>query len=127
MSTVSLAKIASAQTVVTTTELVIGTVTVLTGVGSAGVWFSGDVQITPGAGTTALTFRLRQTNLTGAIVDNTAAVPVTASVATQVPFNLYDLTNAPEQAGGQLYVLTVQQTGATGNGTVNGGHLGVED
>ncbi len=127
MGNYALAKIASAQTIVTTAETVVYTTpAVVTGLGDAGVWFSGDIQLTYGAGTTAVTFRLRATNVSGAIVDSTAAIPVTASATSQLPFNFFDLSNLTNQQGGQVYVITVQQTGATGNATVNGGHVGIE-
>jgi len=128
MATNLLALIAGSQTVTTTTEKVVATTAALSmGPGQQGIWFSGDVEITPGTGTTAVTVKLRAgTSISGTQVDTTAAVPVTAGTATQIPYNLLDLTTEAEQAGGQQYVITVTQTGATANGTVNGGHLGVE-
>lgn len=127
MANYSLTQIAAAQTITTTTELVVAVVTVLSGSGDVGIWFSGDVKLTTGAGTTAVTIRLRQGNgISGTIIDSTAALPIGAAVTTQAPFNLFDTSQWSSQAGGGVYSLTVQQTGATGNGTVNGGHLGVE-
>lgn len=127
MSTAILAKIAGAQTVVTTAETVIYTSPALAvGIAALGIWFSGDVQATWGAGAASVTIRLRATNVSGAIIDTTVAQPVTAAASSQVPFNLLDLSEIAAQPGGQVYVITVQIGAATGNTTVNGGHIGVE-
>ena len=128
MATNLLALIAGSQTVTTTTEKVVYTTPAISmGPGQQGIWVSGDVQITPGTATTSVTVKLRAgTSISSPQVDATAAVPVTAGTATQVPYNLFDLTTEAEQAGGQQYVITVTQAAATANGTVNGGHVGVE-
>lgn len=101
---------------------------VATGAGSIGVWISGDLQITPGTGTTAMSIRCRRGAGTGgASVDGTTIVlPASAGVNNSFPFNFYDTSNVPEQAGGVQYTITAQATGGTANGTVNSGHVGVE-
>lgn len=128
MSTNVLSKIPSAQTVVTTTELAVFSTPVLaTGPGNMGIWISGDVQITPGTGTTAVTIRGRfGVGITGFNFDSTPAIPVTAGVPTNIPYNFFDTSQASSEVGGLNYSVTVQQTGASANGTVNGGHVGVE-
>lgn len=127
MSTQELSLITSAQSVPTTTETVIATSNAIQyGPGQQGAWISGDIRITPGAAATAVTIRCRYTSLAGNNVDSSTVVPVTAAVATDIPYNFFDTSTIPEAPGGSVYVITVQQTAATGNGTVNGGHLGIE-
>lgn len=85
-----------------------------------GVW--GGITITPGAGTTALVIRVRLGSLTGTVVSN-QTVAATAAVNDTHSFYGLDTTLInppfPAIAPGTPYVVTVVQTGATGNGTVN--------
>lgn len=111
-------QIATNQTVTTTAETVIGAITPFN-VGNPageGVYLAGDVNVLTGAGTTAVTLRIRNGSLTGAIVGNPQAFPQTASVEAQVGTAGLD----PTALAGALvtYVLTYQATGATGNATV---------
>lgn len=121
---------AAAGAIANTAETAVFTTPALqNGTGSAGTWVSGDIQITPGTGTTAVTLRCRYGGGTGgALVDSVAApvIPVSAGVATSIPFNFFDTSNTNEVQGGVQYTLTIQQTGGTATGSVNGGHMGME-
>jgi hypothetical protein len=111
------------QTITTTTETVVATFAQLQGSSSptdptaiVGVptVVSGTLNITPGIASTAVTVRIRQNSLTGAVVGTPAEVDTDiAADPIDVPFEAYDAV------GATTYVVTVQQTSATGNGTVN--------
>jgi hypothetical protein len=81
------------------------------------VTVAGWAQITTGAATTALTARIRRgTDVTGTLIDEANPVQVEAAAGSTEDVEItvedegVDLANA-------TYVLTVQQTAATGNGT----------
>lgn len=76
---------------------------------------TGDMNITAGAGTTAVVIRCRQNGVAGAQVGQTKTVTLAAAATGDIPFNFID----PAPAVSQTYVITVQQTGGTGAGTVN--------
>jgi len=104
--------------IVTTTETVLATVSnVSTSRGGSKVTLVGSVQMTVGASVTALTFRWRRgTDATGTLIGEANAVQIeTAAGSTE------DHVHTVEDAGVDLvnasYVLTVQQTAATGNGS----------
>lgn len=119
---------AAANALVAATEVAVMTIpAVLTGTGNIGVWISGDLQASGGTGVSAITLRLRYgAGITGALVDVAIVEPFAAGVTRTIPFNFYDLTNAPEQPSGAVYTLTAQQTAASGNGSVISGHIGIE-
>lgn len=104
-------------TVTTTAETVVATVTVpSTPNAGAVVTIEGHCQLSVGAGTTALTPRIRRGSVTGALVGegNALAVSGAAGSAEEVDLTVDD---TPGEVVNQVYVLTVVQTGATGNGT----------
>lgn len=77
------------------------------------VW--GKINMLFGAAATAINIRLRAGNgVTGAVLANDL-VTVTAAATDSIPYDFYD--DAAAGVGG--YSLTVQQTAATGAGTVN--------
>lgn len=83
------------------------------------IQIDGTLDITAGTGTTAVTIRCRRGNgVTGAIVGAAEPDTLAAGASEAVPFTF---TDQPGDVAGQVYTLTVQQTGGTGNGTVNGG------
>lgn len=106
----------TSTTVTTTTETVVATsLPVSTRGASEQVTITGWVDFTSGTGATALTLRVRRgTGITGTLVSNANAQTVTAGNTLD-----YDLVvvDTPGEVAGQQYVLTVQQTAATGNGT----------
>jgi hypothetical protein len=106
-------------TVTTTTETVLATVS---GVSTDGpgqrVRVTGWAQVTPGTGTTSLTLRIRRgVDATGALVGeaNAVAAAVAAGSAREIDLEAIDVLG---DVAGQSYVLTIQQTAATANGTV---------
>lgn len=84
-----------------------------------GIVVSGDINISPGTGTTSLVLKLRQgaNTVTGTQVGNSITV---ASSVSAVGFNWLDTSAlALNDPAGMQYTVTVTQTGATGNGTVS--------
>lgn len=105
-------------TVTTTTETVVAT---LPNVSTPGpgwrVTLRGFCQLTTGAATTGLTWRVRRGSaITDTLVDEANAVQVEAAAGSTEDHEIVVVDTPPEVAG-QTYVLTVQQAAATGNGT----------
>jgi len=105
---------------VTTTETVVATVS---GVNMPGpgrrINIAGWSQVTAGTGTTGITIRVRRgTDATGTLIGE--GNPVTAGVAnTQTSELDIETTDTPAgELANQSYVLTVQQVGASANGTM---------
>lgn len=110
--------VASGVNVPTTTETVITTTTarVVAAPASQGEYISGVINLTPGTGTTAAVIRIRAGSGTGgAIIGGAETSAVTAGANINIPFAQMDFT----LSGTVQYTLTIQQTGATANGTVN--------
>lgn len=108
---------AAGVTVVTTNETV---AVVLAGISTEGggdlVELEGNLEITTGAGTTAVIMRIERGSVAGGLqVISDAAVQVTAGNTVNLSINA---TDNPGEVAGQSYVLTVLQSGATANGTV---------
>lgn len=79
------------------------------------VIIEGFAQVTTGAGTTSLQLRVRRgTTLSGPQVGQTAQQTCTAAAPAQIGIQVDDV---PPESSNLSYVLTVQQVGATGNGT----------
>lgn len=111
------AQVIADTNIVTTAETVAAT---LPGVNTRDrlepVAVSGVAQVTAGVGTTALTPRVRRgVDATGVLVGEGNPLTVAAGNTLGVPFAAVDV---PGEVAGQSYVLTVQQTAATGNGTI---------
>jgi hypothetical protein len=115
----------SAQTITTTTETIVGAFGSLELPAQpyqvpvpVPAIIVGTVNITPGTTTTAVVVRVRQAvaagTPTGAVVGVAESNAVTAAVASDIPFEANDQTGSVTG-----WVVTVQQTGATANGTVN--------
>lgn len=119
MSNIDSQAIAAAQTVTTTTELDVGTASTLTNAAGEPVVICGTVNILAGTATTAVTVRVRRgEGITGTVVGIAALHTLAAAATASIPFEAVD-TAVP--GDNQVYSVTVQQTAATGNGTVNGG------
>lgn len=73
--------------------------------------------VTPGTGTTSLTFRFRQGSLTGALIGSAIVDPVFGAVGT-AETHTAELDVVPGEWAAQTVVVTVQQGAATGNGSV---------
>lgn len=92
---------------------------------TTGIFFTGIVYVTPGTGTTSITVRLRQGFGTGGtIVWEIANFPVTAGVLNAIPVTGIFTGSDYLAPGGSQSTLTLQQVGATGNGSVSQGYIG---
>lgn len=114
----------AAVTLTTTTETVLATLSPFApnNPGGEGVVITFDTQVTTGTGVTALVYTIRQgTTTAGAVVGTALTVPATASAAQQpCGFSMLDTSAlALKDLAGLQYVVTVSQTGATGNGSVS--------
>lgn len=87
------------------------------------VGIEGTVNVTPGTAATGITVRVRQSSLTGPVVGQAPLHTVAAGAAQSISFGATDNTGFLQ--GGGVYVVTLQQTAATGNGTVNMVDIGV--
>jgi hypothetical protein len=76
---------------------------------------AGAMDLLAGTGTTAVVTRCRQGSLTGAVVGVLETDTLAATNTGAIPFDFKDTASGYAQA----YVITVQQTGGTANGTVN--------
>lgn len=116
-------QVTTSQTITTTTEKALLVTTPMNdGIPGAmqPIRIAGTVNITPGTGTTAVVIRVRQGNgITGTVVGSALTHTVTAGNAIQLAYSAEDTSSWLTQAGGGSYSVTVQQTGASGNGTVN--------
>jgi len=82
----------------------------------ARVRLHGFAQVTAGVGATAVTLRVRRgAGVGGAIVGE--GNPVTVAAGNTVNLSI-DVEDSPGEVANQVYTLSVQQTAATGNGTV---------
>lgn len=104
--------------IVTTTETVaLVTPPVSTTYSSDAIDIEGKINVTAGTGTTAVVLRIRRGNgITGTVVGVADTDTLAAGSSESFPLQGVD---TPGDVAGQVYSLTVQQTGATANGTVN--------
>lgn len=110
------AAVTADTSIVTTTETVVLTISGVTppGAGSR-VKLNGTAQVTAGTAATAITPRWRRgTDATGTLVGEGNPLTVAAGNTISVP---HETTDTPPDMGAASYVLTVQQTAATGNGS----------
>jgi len=87
---------------------------------TSGIVFSGCIYLTPGTGTTSVTVRIRRGfGTTGATDYQITDLAVTAGVLVPVPVSGV-MSGAPNytQPGGGQHSVTLQQVGATANGTI---------
>jgi len=112
-------QVTAAVTVLTTTETVAVTSDILplSPIGGEGYNVCGLVNITAGTATTAVVVRVRQNSLTGTVVGNALTHTLAAAAVANIAFDVQDFSAAATPVA--QYVVTVQQTAATGNGTVN--------
>lgn len=105
----------------TPTEAVCATTPGISTVGARGISLHGQALITSGAGTTAITMRLRRGSGTG----GTQVVTATAVSDTAGDTKAYsfDYDDSPGEVAGLQYTLTAQATGASAAGTINTCHL----
>lgn len=110
--------------VVTTNETVAHTsLPVSQSVDGEAVTIEGSVRLLTGTNTTAVTVRIREGNgITGTVVGETIPVTVGAAINDPIPFGF---TYNPASIAGMVYSVTVQQTGASANGTVTSANMTV--
>lgn len=122
------ANVVGAVPLVTTAETAVATsANLFLGNPNQRVQISGHVNVTEGTGGTAYTVRIRQGNGTGGTVVGVAEVDSLAAGNTETaPFSFEDTGALLLGAAGGQYTVTVQQTAATGNGTVNSADLRIE-
>lgn len=129
MANESKVMVTAATTLVTTAETQAATSASVpenqAGAAAQGLVVRGVLNILAGTGTTAVQVRVRAGNntLTGAQIGPTMTHTLAAAATAQVPFEVVDTTLV--QAGAQ-YTVTVQQVGASANGTVNLATVGSE-
>ena len=84
-----------------------------------GVTISGVVDVNPvGTAGTAATIRVRQGSISGTVVGVAEVETVAAGNAYAIPYEALDTTRWAAQAGGGVWVVTIQFTAATANSTV---------
>jgi len=110
---------------VTTAETVVAT---LTGVSTPGPGYSvrlhGEAKVTTGTTTTAITLRVRRGSaITDPLVDEATAVQLEAAIGSTEDHDIMAQDDAPGELASQTYVLTVQQTAATANGSAVNAYL----
>jgi len=119
--------VAADTTLTTTAETVVAT---LSGVASqrAGqvVRLHGQINITTGTTTSAVVMRVREDSLTGTLVDELETQTLATATGSPEDHEIV-VTHSPSgELSGKTYVLTVSQTAATANGTVNHASLEAE-
>lgn len=106
-------------TLVTTAETVVGQIVMPTNLQrDTPVDLSASVSITTGTTATAVQVRFRRDSLSGALVDVLKTVQVGASLPTGIDHQVRDPVQG--EIANRTYVVTVQQVGAGGNGSVQG-------
>lgn len=125
MSNLSTVGVASNTTLVTTAEAVAATSAAkdIENPGGQGTRISGIVNVTTGAATTAVVVRVREDSLTGNVIGEALTHTIGAAVSATIPFDALDTSLTDDN---KVYVVTVTQTAATGNGTVNHAVINVE-
>lgn len=114
-------------TLTTTSEAVVATLsTVSTNRPGQTVSLRGAFTLTTGVGTSALTIRVREDSLTGTVIGEAPVDAVEAAAGSVETHDVYVEDSDPGEVQNKTYVLTVQQTGATGNGTVSSASLEAE-
>lgn len=114
-------------TLVTSAETVVATLTgTSTNQPGQFVGLRGKCNITTGGSTTALVSRIRRDSLTGTQVGETQTEQVKAAAGSSEDVEIYREEAAPGEFSGRTYVMTLSQTGAAANGTVNNASLECE-
>lgn len=107
----------------TPTETACATTPGVSSIGARTMSLHGQALITSGAGTTAMTLRLRRGNGTGGTQVVTATA-VSDTAGDTKPYS-FDYDDSPGEVAGLQYTLSAQPTGASAAGTINTCHLDV--
>lgn len=103
--------------ITTTTETVVATLSNVSTPRAVSVALKGWMQVTTGAGTTALTPRVRRgTTITGTLIGEANPVQVAAAAGSTEELEVAVVDSGADLAAAS-YVLTVQATGATADAT----------
>ena len=114
-------------TLVTTAETVIATVTgVSTSQAGQFVAIKGTANITRGASTTAVVYRVRRDSLTGTVVGEVQTEQIFSAAGSTENHVIYREDAGAGEFSGRTYVVTASQTAASANGTVNNASVEVE-
>lgn len=129
MANASGIQVTSSTALVTTAETAAATSSSvpenLAGPAAQGVKVSGVLNVTAGTTATAVTIRVRAgSGLTGAVIGNAITHTLPAGETMSIPFEAIDSTLV--QLAGAVYTVTVQQVGATANGSVNQATISTE-
>lgn len=106
-----------AASIVTTAETVVGQLVIGTS-GPFDIVLDGTVQLTLGASTTGVTLKWRRDSLTGAQVGQPEQANIAQTTASAMFYRCHAVDPVRDCAGA-VYVLTAQQTAATGNAVVS--------
>lgn len=114
-------------TLVTTAETVVATLTG-TSTNQAGqqVALRGKANITLGTSTTAIVSRIRRDSLTGTVVGEVQTEQISSAAGSTEDHEIYREDVGAGEFSGRTYVMTVSQTAASANGTVNNASLECE-
>lgn len=123
----------AAVPIVTTTETAVMSTPALFSGQQTPVYVGGSFRFTPGTGATAVTLRIRQganavgaQNPVGTVLYTSPALNVVAGNPISVPLDMLDATGVINGAPGTPYTVSLQQTAATANGSVNDNYFRVE-
>jgi hypothetical protein len=109
---------------VTTAETVVATLAGLsTGQAGQTVALRGKANITLGTSTTAIVMRVRRDSLTGTVVGEVQTEQISTAAASTEDHEIYREDVGAGEFNGRTYVVTVSQTAAAANGTVNNASL----
>lgn len=110
-------QVSADTTLVTTAETVVATVGGIVTPRAVTLVIKGWAQLTTGAATTAVTPRVRRgIDATGTLVGEGNPVTLGAAAGSTEDFEI-DVVDPARDVSGDSYVLTLQQTAATGNGS----------
>lgn len=87
---------------------------------------SASASILNGTNTTGLTFRIRRDSITGTVVNNADTIQIETAAASTEDHTIQCDDSFAGEVAGQVYLLTVQQAGATANGTAVNAYLRAE-
>lgn len=112
---------------VTTAETVVATLAgVSTNQPGQSVGLRGTYNITLGATTSALVTRIRRDGIAGAVVGEVQTEQIFSAAGSTEDHEIYREDAGAGEFSGRTYVVTVSQTAATANGTVNNASLECE-
>lgn len=114
-------------TLVTTAETVVATISnVSTYQPGEKIHLSAQAQLTTGVGTTAVTPRIRRDSVTGTVVNEANAITIGAAAGSTESFEVQCEDSFSGEVANQTYVFTLEQAGASANGTALFAHAQAE-